>query len=458
MRTTSLVIAAVLAGCAAPAVPAKPGYETDIAPILDANCVRCHSAEAAVSTASCVELDQWDDGTDPTGKCSPLIGVHSAITYTANPKLALVPVVLDGVMPKDDPALTDRQKQIFENWMKAGYPKSGGNNKPPTITFITPPPGGATINTGGVTTYDVQYDVEDPDGDPVTWSLTWKGSNGKTGTFATGLTQGMGTVHADTSSLGAGSYQLIANLDDGSNMVSVTAQGQLTVPSNYNATPTVTVSSPAGGDYYYLGQTITIAWLGSDDGAKLTCDVTASSGSTPISIATGIVEIPGTPAMTTWTPPSTTPLSTNYTITVTVHDDGSPSLSASASSGAFTLGPMPQNVSFSTQLVPMLTNTTDGCIKTGCHGTINPQQGLDLTATHAYMDIVNAPATETSTCASGSEMLIKPMEPNHSYLIAKLQGSGNCLTGSVMPKGEAAFSSSAIQLWIDWTLNGAPNN
>ncbi len=461
MRTTHIVIAVFLAGCAAPAVPTKPGYETDIAPILEANCVRCHSAQEAIVTGNCIQLDQWDDGTDTTGACSPLLGVHSSLVNTTTPSFGLVEVVMSGVMPKDGPALTDRQKQIFENWMKAGYPKSGGNNKPPTIDFITPPPGGATINVNGVTTYDIQYNVTDPENDPVTWSLTWKGSNGKTGTFATGLTQGMGTVHADTSSLGSGTYQVIANLDDGSNMVSIAAQGMLTVPSNYNASPTVTVTTPIAGDYYFQGQTITISWLGNDDGAKLTCDVSASSGGTPISIATGVAETPGTPAMVTWTPTTSTPISPNYAITVTVHDDGSPSLSASGTSGTFTLGNPPQQVSFSTQLLPLMQSSTqnmDGCTKTGCHGAINPQQGLDLTSANAYKDIVNVAAQQTATCSTGSEMLIKPGDPNHSYLITKLQGSGNCITGTRMPKGEAAYSSTQIQLFIDWTLNGAPNN
>lgn len=97
-------------------------------------------------------------------------------------------------------------------------------------------------------------------------------------------------------------------------------------------------------------------------------------------------------ASTTWTIPSTATLSPSYTIKVTVHDDGLPSLSASAQSGALTSGSPPQQVSFSTQLVPLLKNTTDGCIKMGCHGATNPQQGLDLTAANAFSNIVNKPA------------------------------------------------------------------
>ena len=458
MRAIVIVITVITAACDTAPVPAKPGFDSDIAPILDANCMRCHSTTAAIANASCVALDTWDDGTDPSGTCTPLYGVKSTIMYMPNPTLSLVPVIESGVMPKVGPALTDRQKQIFENWKAAGYPRNG-TNQPPTITFITPPPGGATINTGGVTTYDIQYNVSDPDGDPVTWSLGWSGPNGKTGTFATNLTQGMGTVHADTSSLGSGTYQVTATLDDGSSIVMATAPGTLTVPGNYNATPTVAITEPAGG-YYYIGQMVTISWLANDDGTSLTCDVTASSGGTPISIATGVAETPGTPAMTTWTIPSGTTLG-NYTIQVTVHDSGSPSLSATATSPSFTIGSPPQQVSFSTQLAPLLQSSASnasGCTKAGCHGATNPQQGLDLTTAHAYADIVNVTAQQTATCSTGSEMLIKPGDPNHSYLITKLSGGGACLTGSRMPKGEPALTSAQIQLFIDWTLNGAPNN
>lgn len=444
-------ISAVLAaGCSTP-VPSKPAYEPDIAPILEANCVRCHTAATAVSLGSCVELDRWDDGTDPTGVCPTVQGVHSSTVDMAAPQLALVAVVESGAMPKDGPALTDRQKQIFRDWMAAGFPERA-DNQPPTIQFITPPASGATINTGGATTYDIQYDVEDPDGDAVTWSLAWKGSNGKQGTFATGLAGGMGTVHADTSSLGPGSYQLIASLDDGSGMpVTATAPGQLTVPSSYNAAPTVGMLTPAGGEYFDTTQTITVSWLGNDDGPSVTCDVVAISGSTTLPIASNVTEASGQMASVTWNLASVTP-ATNWQIEVTVHEtDGSQT--ASAMSGAFVISGPPQNVSFSGQILPLFESSSDGCVRNGCHGNTNPQQGLNLTSSAAYQSIVNVMSSEC-----GSEKLIDPGSPNTSYLIAKLVGSGTCFTGSMMPKGEPAFTPTQIQLIRDWTTNGAPNN
>lgn len=446
MRSIPIIAIVVTATACAPSVPDKVSYDQDVAPILDANCMRCHSSVQAVSLKSCVAVDNWDSATDPSGTCKPTVmGVHDGADMIVND-------VMSGKMPKDGPLLTDRQKQIIEDWKAAGYPRRS-NNQPPTITFITPPASGAMINTGGVTTYDIKYDVSDPDGDAVTWDLTWKGPNGRTGSFATGLSAGTGTVHADTSSLGSGTYQVIANLSDGTAMVSVTAQGMLTVPSGYNAAPTVTVTAPNGGESYYVTQMITVSWLGNDDGPTLSCDVVAVAGTTTTTIATGVMETAGQPAMVTWNPASVTP-GTNYVIKVTVHDTGMPSLSASDTSDAtFTISPPPQMVSFKNQLLPLLTSTTDGCISTQCHDSVMPQQGLDLTASKAYADIVNVTASQCS-----SEKLIAPGAPDQSYLITKLVGSGTCFTGSQMPKTEPAFTAAQIQLWRDWVTNGAPNN
>ncbi|HSN30885.1 MAG TPA: hypothetical protein VLT45_31570 [Kofleriaceae bacterium] len=446
MRSIPIIAIVITAGACTPSVPDKVSYDQDVAPILEANCMRCHSSAQAVSLKNCVAVDNWDSATDPSGTCKPMVmGVHDGAGMIVND-------VMSGKMPKDGPPLTDRQKKILEAWKAAGFPRRA-NNEPPTITFITPPASGAMINTGGVTTYDIQYDVSDPDGDAVTWDLTWKGPNGRTGSFATGLSAGTGTVHADTSSLGTGSYQVIANLSDGSSMVSIPAQGMLTVPSGYNAAPTVTVTAPNGGESYYVTQTITVSWLGNDDGPTISCDVVAISGSTTTTIATGVMESSGQPASVMWNPASATP-ATNYQIKVTVHDTGSPSLSASDTSDAtFTISPPPQNVSFKNQILPLLTASGTGCISSQCHDATLPQQGLDLTATKAYNDIVGVTASQCT-----SEKLITPGAPDQSYLITKLVGSGTCYTGSQMPKTEPAFTAAQIQLFRDWTTNGAPNN
>jgi len=435
-------IAALAAACTGD-VPAHTSYDVDVAPILQANCLRCHGANnASTDGSNCLRIDLWNGLPDATNACGPMIkGIRDDDD-------TIVSRVLAGTMPADGPALTARQRQILQNWATDGYPRHAVNH-PPTITFTTPPAGDTTVDQS----YDVTYDVSDPDGDPVTWSLTYAPAGG-TDTFATGLTDGQGTLTIDTSHLASGTYTLTANLDDGSNatdgssMVSIDAPGTLTVPAGRNAAPTVAISAPNSGNSYYQTDSVDITWTGNDDGAQLTCDVTATSGGTPVTIAPGVTETPGTPVTQTWdlasVPPGT------YTITVTVNDDGTPSLSAMATTSITVTGP-PAQVKFGTQVLPILTNN---CAKTACHGNVQTQKGLNLTSSQAYANLVGVASQECP-----SNVRVKAGDPANSYVIWKLRGdmTQGCWSGSQMPKG-SPLTSAQIQTISDWIANGAPNN
>jgi hypothetical protein len=444
----SVLAGLVACGTADDMTRTSPTYLSDIAPILQANCTRCHGAPLAIAQAqNCVRLDRWDSVADTQMLCTNtamdglIFGVHDADAM-------LVDQVAQGLMPFGGPMLDAADLDILERWRDAGFPRRSPN-APPTIQFTAP--------TGNITacnptcTVSVSYVVADPDGDTVTWSLGWSGS-GKTGTFATRLADGTGTVMIDASALGSGTYTLTATLDDGTAKVSTDASATLTIPAGHNAAPSVTVVSPNGGEWYYDTQPITVTWNGTDgDGASLSYDVVAVQGTTTSPIATELVKPVGIASMT-WTLPQVAAL-TAYQIQVTAHDDGSPPLSAMDRSDAtFLISPPPQQVSFSSQIQPIL---TANCTSASCHDATLPQQGLNLTAGAAYGSLVNVNSTEV-TCASYKRVL--PGQPDQSYVIFKLSGSGACFYGSQMPKAAPALSITQIQLFRDWIANGAPNN
>lgn len=105
--------------------------------------------------------------------------------------------------------------------------------------------------------------------------------------------------------------------------------------------------------------------------------------------------------------------------------------------------------SFATQVQPIFTKN---CTGGGCHGGMNPAQGLDLSSGKSYASTVNVASTQCPTTKR-----ILPSTPTMSYLMFKLQGAGPCFTGTRMPKGTplAATDLNTISAWIS---AGAPNN
>jgi len=474
-----LVISVVFASAAActPAVPDAPSYDTDVRPILMANCARCHGppAEGEQEQRYCLRVDLWDalaDATAPDnmgaiGAC-PVDQADSSsqvgnIIYGASLGGGeIVAQSLSGAMPKDGPRLTSRQLEILTRWRDAGFPRrSTGTNQPPTIEFVTPPASGVTVAVTDLS-YDVQYVVADPDGDAVTWSLTWAGG-GRAGTFATGLHEGSNTTTIDISVLSSGTYTLTAHLDDSMDLVDVVAPGTLTVPPGRNATPLVTVIAPNGGESYYNNQSADVVFL-ADDGESptLTCDVIARSGAGTISVASGVAVTSGQMATRTW-PLGGVAVRSDYTIEVSCTDDGAPATppmpetGSDSSDAAFAVTAPPQLVSFSTQIMPIFTGGPSACTGTMCHDNSMPQEGLNLTtAANAYGGLVNV---SSSSAMCGSYMRVLPNQPDQSYLVFKLQGSGACFAGSRMPKApQTPLTSTQVQLVRDWIANGAPNN
>lgn len=110
----------------------------------------------------------------------------------------------------------------------------------------------------------------------------------------------------------------------------------------------------------------------------------------------------------------------------------------------------PAAPSFKNDVVPILTSN---CANAGCHNNRNPAEGLDLSAaTMAYSGLVNVGSTQ---CTANKRVV--PSQPDQSYLVWKLEGTGPCFSGSRMPKG-TPLSAAQIATIRGWILSGATNN
>lgn len=94
---------------------------------------------------------------------------------------------------------------------------------------------------------------------------------------------------------------------------------------------------------------------------------------------------------------------------------------------------------------------TPSCATSGCHSGANPPDGLNLSAGMAYGDIVNVASVQMP-----SLFLIEPGDPDSSYLVRKIQGTG--IVANRMPLNASPLSQAQIDLVREWVMNGAPNN
>jgi len=87
-----------------------------------------------------------------------------------------------------------------------------------------------------------------------------------------------------------------------------------------------------------------------------------------------------------------------------------------------------------------------------CHSGAAAPQGLQLDAAHSYALLVGVPSAESS----GLER-VKPGDPDHSYLVLKLQGSPG-IVGAQMPFGGPYLPQSTIDFIRQWITDGALDN
>lgn len=110
--------------------------------------------------------------------------------------------------------------------------------------------------------------------------------------------------------------------------------------------------------------------------------------------------------------------------------------------------PAPSEVSFSSDIQPILNLNCVGChVAGGAAGSY-----LILTSADSYLNLVNQSSKQNSFWK-----LVIPFKPDSSLLYLKISSS-NPPVGNRMPSGGSALNASSIVAIKNWISNGAKNN
>ena len=86
-----------------------------------------------------------------------------------------------------------------------------------------------------------------------------------------------------------------------------------------------------------------------------------------------------------------------------------------------------------------------------CHIGASAPEGLQLDAAHSYNLLVGVPSVE-----DGSLDRVKPGDPDHSYMVLKIEGAAG-IVGGQMPLGETPLPQATIDAIRQWIMDGATN-
>ncbi len=214
LATASLALVA----CGVDDPPAQPSWQMDVMPVLAANCVRCHSYPTIGFAAFGLRLDSYD-AVEVAAYDAPISGAAQNATLIAQRITKSKYRPADTVMPPGR-ELGDREITILRTWaglvdgsMKAPRGESRPGNAAPEVTVSE------LGRAGGKVTFS--YELRDSDRDLVVGNLRGPRLN-KEGALVTGvigdLVSGRDTFTVDLTGIPAGSYELVARLDDGADI------------------------------------------------------------------------------------------------------------------------------------------------------------------------------------------------------------------------------------------------
>lgn len=326
-RLSSLCALLGAAACSTPEVPEAPTYAQDVAPILAANCVRCHTVPASGGAPSTFRLDSYEDRVDDQGRV-----IRGAATMAGYMSIRVDDE--DAPMPPRSDMYT-HQVDILKQWVRnrdgEGRPQRGAqeDNQPPVMTVLdqsTTPDGMLRI----------QYEIRDPDLDIVLGTLTAQPPGGGEPVVVTrGLHSGRGELLWDVSAAAPGSYALEAALEDSSGTYT-SEIATYDVADTGNRAPVVAILAPTMDAVLATAESetteISVLVQDPDAGDDLRMTIEAyRKGDPPVTIASDEPVTAGAETRVTWRFADVTP-DLAWHLRVTVSDG---TVSRSVDSGAF---------------------------------------------------------------------------------------------------------------------------
>lgn len=209
---------------------------------------------------------------------------------------------------------------------------------------------------------------------------------------------------------------------------------------------TVTVVAPNGGEAHEAAEPVEIRWTAAHpEGGALTYEIALVGESATTVLASDV-----TASTLTWTPVGVR-APTAFRIRVTARASETEEV-ADTSDAPFTISPPATGTSLARDVQPIF---TAHCAVQFCHGEGSQVALLHLAEGAAWASLVDV-ASATTACSAYKR--VRPGEPDTSYLLWKLAGTGPCFTGVRMPKGDAALPANDIALIRAWIAEGARNN
>ncbi len=207
----------VLAACGLDDPPSQPSWQVDVMPVLAANCVRCHAYPTLGFAAPGVRFDSYD-AVRVVAFDAPIDGAAHNATLISQ-RIRYNKFFPNRTVMPPNRVLGDHEVAVLRNWaglvdgsMKAPRGPGRPDNAPPELTVTELGRDGMTVS--------FSYELRDADHDLVVGSLRGprrKGAQVTTDVIAD-LVAGRDTFTVDLTGIPAGSYELLARVDDGADI------------------------------------------------------------------------------------------------------------------------------------------------------------------------------------------------------------------------------------------------